>query len=474
MTAGWEPASNQQPLPPQNVTVTCPYQIGVQDIRWDDPALLAGNSVYQVVGVNIYRSDVSDRGPFYLLNTFPLGGGFYRDQTFDRIVTNETVQWDRDWVFRGNAPNSREWTFKTKFPIVKRNPGSLFQSNQKPTYANAPTDVMVHIDGVEAEVHFVLGVDGTVTLVNTMQVDPNTEQYVYPVLPTETSVVEVTYYTSGNHIHSGLDMTTWYRISTVVADTTSATGFRETELSWCQPTSIIEVEKLDYIWKEAVRRNNWILQQGGERVKLFIRKTAGVRCTCRLDNRRLEYNKQPKNDCHSCFGTGWIGGYDGPYDIILAPDNAEHRISQTPYGRRKEQTYDVFMGPSPVVTQRDIIVKQTNERYSIGPVTRPTNRGNLLQQHFNIAYLDEQDIRSQIPISGTDILPWPQTRYGFRQVPALAIDGSLEMPPSTMPDKPAYPVGPLSVHPMESEEGTMPDEKEQRGRTPAWHNINRS
>ena len=116
MGAGWAAGPADQPLPPQNVEVISPYLRGVLDIRWDNPVLLAGNTGFTVVGVNIWRSDVSDRGPFFRLNDFPLGGTFYRDQSSGSFTSTERVDWDTGWINRGGcAPNQRPWKFQTRF-----------------------------------------------------------------------------------------------------------------------------------------------------------------------------------------------------------------------------------------------------------------------------------------------------------------------------------------------------------------------
>jgi hypothetical protein len=225
----------------------------------------------------------------------------------------------------------------------------------------------------------------------------------------------------------------------------------------------IAVETLDYIWREAMRRNNWILEQGGERVKAFIKKMSGVPCTCLLDERTLEFSHQPRNTCPTCLGTGFVGAYEGPFDLIVCPDDAERRISQQPTGRRMEHTYEVWTGASPLLTQRDFLVKQTNERYSVGPVRRPSNRGNVLQQHFNIAYLDEGDIRYKMPLVGYSELPWPQTRQERDPDVPFPVVGTTYEPRQE---------GVYSGQPMETEKSNIPDSREQRGRTPAWVNQN--
>ena len=176
---------------------------------------------------------------------------------------------------------------------------------------------------------------------------------------------------------------------------------------------------------------------------------------------------------HNCFGTGFVGGYEGPYDTILAPDDADRRYSQSLRGRRLEHTYEVWTGPSPVLTQRDFVVKQTNERYAIGAVRRPTNRGNVLQQHFQIAYLDDGDIRQKVSIAGISGYTWPETRYGYNQMPRTSDDGGdtyEETEGWEQADGP-YATGPTAEAPMSTEKSNISDEHQGRGRSPVWDNI---
>ena len=452
-----------KPLPPKNPEVVSPFFHGALDLRWEDPAVLARNANFTIVGVNIYRSEASDRGPFRRINEFPVGTTFFRDQINYARVDREPVLWGTSWLYQGNAPNDRRWVFRTRKPISKRYPTA---PHQDVNYGDSPHDVQLFINGEEIPVAEVFGRTGEVTLVNAGGYNIATEQLDPAVLPTETDVVEVSYYTPNNHVRSGLGMNLWYRITTVAIDDSTPSGYIESPLEWAEPKSVIEVETLDYIWREAMRRNAWILQQGGERVKAFIRKTAGEPCDCQIDDRTREYSKQPSQRCTTCFGTGFKGGYEGPYEIIIAPDDAERRISQSVMGRRKEHTYEVWMGPSPLLTQRDFIVKQTNERYSVGAVRRPSHRGNLMQQHFNIAYLDQGDIRYCVPIYGTTELAWPETRgqHCVRTFTPQPVD-------HPMAGSAPWPVGADAQHPMQTEKAEICDENERRGRTKVWENT---
>lgn len=432
-----------------------------------DPLTCLGknNSRWSIVGVNVYRSDNGERGPYIRVNKFPVGTMFYRDFTDNILVENETVVWDAAWVSKGDSTNSYRWAFRTYFaPIVKatETPPRGHANHMVSVHANAPSDVIVKIGGVEVPVDNVFGPNGEITLINQPTYDLARDRTIPPLLPAAdgTTEVTITYWYNRNLVKTDLERTTqiFYRLTSVALDPTSPSGYVETPLQYCPPISVAQVETFDYIWREAVRRNTWILQQGGERVKLFKKKVSGIPCPCRVDERTLEFSKQPDARCLTCFGVGWVSGYDGPIDIILAPDDSERAVRQTPIGRRLDHTYEVWTGPSPVVTQRDFIIKQTGERYSIGPVRRPAVRGLPLQQHFNIGYLDEQDYRYRIPVNGITELPWPETRTTDPNTPC--------------DPQPPYPVGfDYQATPMESEVPKIPNEREIRGRTPVWANT---
>lgn len=415
------------------------------------------NSNWQILGVNVYRSDTGDRGPYFRVNKIPVMTNFYRDRT-DIVEQTELVDWNTGWVFRGDAPNRPNvWRLRVRNqPMVKQTGNGVF--------ASSPFDVSVFIDGSRVPVAELAGLAGEITLDTTPVWDPSTESWVVFTPPTSTSVVTVNYYWQrGNQIQNTIDQRykVFYRLTTVAIDSSgrSPTGLVETPLGYSEPISPMDSEQLDYIWREAIRRNRWILEQGGERVKVFIRRVTGVRCDCVWDQRLQEYTKQPLNHCLKCYGTGWRGGYEGPVDIIIAPDDVERRVTQTPNGRRLEHTYEVWIGPTPMLSQRDFIVKQNGERYSIGPVRRTQVRGRVLQQTFQIGYLDTGDIRYRVPMGELERLPWPETRY-TRPEDAPCVESD------------PYPIGyDYQASPMMSENPNIPDGREVRGRTPVFANL---
>lgn len=461
---GWGPSTHEFPAAPANPQVVSPLFTGALDLRWDDPRINPCNSIFDVVGVNIYRSDTTDRGPYHRINRFPVGGTFVRDISDNILIDSETIQWETSWTNRGEAANDGLWKFRTlKSPIVKR--------NTQATPADSPGDVVLTINGVQIPVQAVFGPTGEVTLINIPTFNPATQQLKAPTLPSgPQDTVALTYYTNKNLVKQDLDTKLWYRLTTVAVcidengNPLTPSGFIETPLEMSPPVTSHQIETMDWIWREAIRRNNWILEQGGERVKIMIRKVSGIPCFCGRDPRDIEYSQHPVNSCLQCFGTGFLGGYEGPYDMIIAPDDADRRVQQTPNGRRLEHAWEVWTGPSPLMTQRDFIVRQTNERYAIGAVRKPSNRGNVMQQHFMVEYFDEQDVRYSVPLPDPASLNWPETRIN----PPTLQGGAWR----AFPQFGTFPDGQADTIPMTTDKENIPDEREIRGRTPVWGNQN--
>lgn len=430
------------PAPPTNLFLTSGFEPGVVDLVWDDPANLRLNSRFHICGVNLYRSFDSEFGPYDRITTLPVGGIFWRDQTDNVLIENEEVA-DDHWVLRG-APTAGvrgvRYVFCTQQrPIVK--PGS------QATPADSRNEVIVRVNGVEAAILRVDGHKGEIELDPTLYPNVSTQNLDPAVLPGSSDTTTVTYRYNRSLVRTDLSQRIFYRATTVGVpvllpiEQAQPQDLKETPLERAVLTSSFEIEKLDYIWREAVRRNRWILSQGGERVRVFIRKQVGVPCLCTSTKPQ---HKQPQNDCEQCYGTGILGGYEGPYDIVIAPDDAERRIAQRDIGRTVEHVYEVWTGPTPLLSQRDFIVKLNGDRYSIGPVRMPTNRGMILQQHFSIGHLDEQEIRYRVPMND------PRGLVVNQLTPVI--------PPEHLP-------------PERTDKPNIPDEREIRGRTKTWSNI---
>ena len=437
--ADLEVVNSPWPAAPLNVTLTRSYQRGSYDLVWDDPSILAANSRFVLLGVNIYRSFDSEFGPFHRVTPLPLGSTFWRDQTDNELIGGEDVS--NRFIQRGPEHSAAgvmeaKYIFRTwNWPIVK--PGS------QATLADTAEDVRVEIDGIRVPVLRVNGASGEVEIDNLQRPDVALQTAVAPRLPGANSRVTCSYRYNRSLLRTDLLQRVFYRIVTVGIpiegdlSTVQSQDLVETPLEHGIATSNSEIEKLDYIWREAIRRNRWILEQGGERVKVFLKKNVGVACSCFQD----DYHKQPQADCVLCYGCGIKGGYEGPYPIIIAPDDADRKISQKDIGRTVEHSYETWTGPSPLLAHRDFLLMINGERYSIGSIRRPTSRGMVLQQHFMIGCMDEKDIRYRVPVGDP-------VKYAAVQFAPTGPEHEAE---AAITDKPE-----------------IPEEQQLRGRSPAW------
>lgn len=423
------------PLPPLNIMCSSGFELHVTDLRWTSPTEVPANTQFDIVGVNVYRSFDSEFGPYVRLNALPIGSDFYRDRLLIRVALNENVT--ESFIARGDTDPDGRWIFKTQFkPIILDT-----TSAHSPNCTNL--NVYVTVNGLAAFVESINAKMGEVELRRTVTFDV-ASQIQYPaVLPQNPAdVVLATYrYYLEREVPSELDQKTYYRITTVAVDRETG-ALIETPLDRAAEANNRQVESLDYIWREAIRRNRWMLGNGGEPVKLFKMKVAGPKCGC-YDYAR----KQPDASCLTCYGTSIIGGYDGPYDVLVAPEDGERSISQGNRGRTVQHPYDTWTGPSPLLTQRDFFVKLNGDRYGIGPVRMPSIRGMQLQQFFITSHLDTADIRYKVPVIQTETLVAPQTRY-------------------TVPGK-------GKAFPMLTDRETIPAERQYRGNSPTAENTNR-
>jgi hypothetical protein len=425
---------------PLNLFLTSGYVPGVYDLSWDSPLHLSLNSRFWVCGVNIYRSFDSEFGPYDRITDFPVGSIFWRDQTDNVVVPDEVVESDQ-WVIRGPCSTGQQaerYVFRTRF-------GPIVQAGSQATPDYQTGSVIVKVDGEVVPLLSVIPETGEIEIDTLRYINVVTQNLDDAPIIGANAVVTASYRYSRSLLPTNLDARTFYRITTVgipailPLDKATPQDLVETPLERAAFTSSKEIEKIDYIWREAVRRNRWILSQGGERVKVFLRKTVGTACPCR--QRSEATHKQAVSDCELCYGTSILGGYEGPYDLVVAPPDVERRIAQRDTGRTIEEAYEVWTGPSPLLSQRDFLVKINGERYSIGPVRMPTNRGMVLQQHFNIGHLDEGDIRFKVPMDHP---------RGLVLNPIIPPQNN----PPGVTDKPG-----------------IPNERELRGRTVTWENI---
>jgi len=251
------------PLPPNNMFVTSPYITGVLDIRWDNPLERSENSQYQLKGVNLYRSLDNECGPFEKINLNPIQTLYYRDQTNNQLVTNDNVT----ATLQKGTNAKKEWVVCTnKRPVVKEEGQSVL--------ATSPEDVDLKIDRLgdgnlqTVPIKKINGSTGEIFLITQPIFNPRTKKFDAPVLPDQpNSKVYVTYRYNSNLIRNDLYPRYFYKITTVGV---SKEGKEvETKLDDVMAIHVHQLEKPHYIWKGIIARNRFLLEQLGERVKIF-------------------------------------------------------------------------------------------------------------------------------------------------------------------------------------------------------------
>lgn len=409
----------------QNLLVLNSAYNGSRDLSWnDDPDS-------KVIGYNVYRAFDAPTN-WTLLTAEPHPTHFYRDQT--TYVTVEYVVKPEDWVSFGN---DGQWVFK----VPERPIWSSSVVKGHPTVANHPMDVQVTIDDVPVSIGRVDGQEGLVYFeqwtVGKGGATSSKRTHTFAKNQMTSSVVKVWYRKLTNYVDIHLAGTrAFYSVVPVLEG-----GFEQhrpgqmgTEFK-----NTLEVDQMDYMFAEMVRRNAFIFEQAGEPADLMIRRSKGTLCGCLIGN------GEARHGCTSCFETGIIGGYFGPYEILfIDPDTAATRTINEG-GVKVERDSRSYLGPSPMVQNGDFIVRRNGERLGIGNVVYKMPRGVLLQQDFDVTLIPRNDSRYKIPLTdptppGQPIQTYDPRFVETRELPAEPLTNPLTDPTKTW-ENPTVPVG---------------------------------
>lgn len=423
------------PFAPNSVNVTSPYLIGIIDIRWDNPADLFQNNGLQVQGVNVYRTFDAPQARYTLITPTPVSSLSWRDQTQEVYIMEEDVL---PRLNPGDNP-SKEWFFHTSFKKIIR-------QGSNDVGVTTVRDIVVEVDQgdgnwVRVTPWKIFPEEGLVYLNRNRTYDPIKGSFADPVLPDLMSGgLRVSYFYLNGLVATDMNRKVYYKVTTVavVPDTNEVI---ETPLEEVPATSLYDMERVDWIWAEAIRRNKFLLEQTGDRVKLFLRKWNGERCDCY--NKTYGYSKATGREggfggspvCPKCYGTGFIGGYEGPFDILIAPPETEKAVNLMDAGLHITYDWQTWTGPSPLLNDRDVIVRSNNDRFF---VTRPNyqgSRGATYNQHFSLSQADQTDPIYAIPING-GLGQIPEGWNAYRQISPSDASPQIPIKPEASPEAP--------------------------------------
>lgn len=345
-------------------------------------------------GYNVYRSSDAPYNWVKINGPSPVPGQFYRDQS--QLEQVKYAVQPTDW-------NDQGVMGMQTFQIPDTPYSSVIQG--KPRVAFSPDDVQVQVtflDGTVSTVRpgLVSGIDQTIYLSVGGALPNGGAVTNLPIINFADAVSYVAIYNKLiNYVDISANMFRTYYTVVPVGD------HGELHLPGAFGTEIVnsmEVDRMDYMQREMVRRNQWIFEQVGEPAYLMFRRRAGEPCGCTTTD-----TGHPRTRCPVCFEVGIVGGYYGPYDFLfIDPDQATVRTIDEG-GIKVERASRSFLGPTPIIQDGDLIIRRNGERLAISTVTYKMPRGVLLQQDFDVELLNPGDTRYLIPVP----MPQPPVIY---------------------------------------------------------------
>jgi hypothetical protein len=373
---------------PTNIMVSTPLLTNrAYDIRWDRSANL------YILGYGVYRA-FREVGEYVRLTPTTIQTNQYRDQNKDVFVDSEQILLGEKGRGTWRLENNTEFYIRPKFcPIVEAT------GFGQPT--RNPADIALTIDGKVHIPKFVNGETGEIILNDRLFYDAVKNQFVDAPLPEVNSDVRISYWYRANFLDTDhlRHFPPYYKVTAIAYDLEN-NRLIETNPAMLKGTTL-NIEQIDWIWTEAIRRNAWIAEMAGEQVMAFQQKRSGIVCGCVY---RSEGTFYPDKSCQDCFGVGFIGGYDGPYPLTIVIPFSEKRFELQERGHRRLDTFEgMWAPPQPMMDQYDVILRQNGEMYMVGPVKRPNHRGFMaLQQRFSMEFLNYHNVQYRLLLNFDD------------------------------------------------------------------------
>lgn len=429
---------DKRPPGPRNVVAASPFLINAIDIYWDDPRWLPAMDEFEIVGHRVYRSAESPEANFELISgDTTLISRNFRDRTEIQRIHREEVT--SRFVSKGDNERKEYFFLVRKAPIVVPNSQLLDEQHVD--------NVVVEILKSGNQLHLaklgkVLGDTGEVHIETRRYLDLESNQLQDPVLPDFTAGDKIycTYYYGSRIVQVAFNRPYYYRVTTV-ARRKSDGRIVETRLPDTNVASNLQLDSKDYIWARANDYNQWVLEQAGEKNLFLLRKRSGERCSC-FDG----VHGRGRFDCPECYGTGYVGGYEGPFEAWCTPFEANKSLSHTDPGLALDMTYDLTILDPFLLNPGDLMVRRDGQRFEIQNTNPIGPRGTIRVQSASVSRMQESDYRHRIPLHPT------QTK----------LSAPLEVDAGRQPD---------ILKPIITDSPHQGDDSEKKGRTIVFGNI---
>jgi len=139
------------------------------------------------------------------------------------------------------------------------------------------------------------------------------------------------------------------------------------------------------------------LQLAGEDVVWLRQKISGTYCPYYNDIDDESINSK----CQLCYGTNFLGGFDPPVILKMSfiPGKSDVMIEEA--GLTVVQKPTARCGiTNPVMSERDIIVSFSNERYRVHAVEVTELQGHKYEQQLTLSRVDKNDVVYYVPVPG--------------------------------------------------------------------------
>ena len=185
-----------------------------------------------------------------------------------------------------------------------------------------------------------------------------------------------------NNVGRNPNTTYWYKISTVYNDNGV---FIEGPLSAAVQYQVTTMNR----WFNKINeRNMWILKNTGQLFDFYTRKYEGERCPDCYDEAR---GRAGQNNCHTCFGTGFVGGYEPMVQLYIRLNPAEESLDID----QESYTYNQLPGAwtiTPIqIKNRDILISQDGTMYAVKSTYVNQAEGYYFHQELKLKTLEPED-----------------------------------------------------------------------------------
>lgn len=144
----------------------------------------------------------------------------------------------------------------------------------------------------------------------------------------------------------------------------------------------------------------WMLAMGGERVLLYKRLYSGT-LSPYYDPIRKTVQANP--DDKIGFGTPFVGGFYGPFEIFVSLQSGKTPQVITSYDQGLRRTFNAAGNWAlwePQLNNKDFIVRRNNQRLWITDVKISKWRHHVLHFEFDTSEIERSNVIYNIPITG--------------------------------------------------------------------------